>query len=105
MSMRSKSNTHAHPRYPLSRIFTSGVQSSAQPTHPTFLQTMKDGFAVGLGSSLASRAVDSFLGPRKVEIQQYNCSSIIEQYKKALHDVEEVDSKLKENYDKCMKTN
>ena len=38
------------------------------PSQPTFLNTVKEGLAMGLGSALASRAVDSFLGPRKVEI-------------------------------------
>jgi hypothetical protein len=47
--------------------FNTPAPQISQP-QGSFLQAIKDGFALGLGSQIASRAVDSFLGPRKVEV-------------------------------------
>jgi len=38
------------------------------PNKPSLLQTMKEGFGLGIGSSLGHRLVDSILGQRPVPI-------------------------------------
>ena len=39
------------------------------PERPSFLQTMKEGVALGLGSSLGHRLVGSIMGPATVQNQ------------------------------------
>ena len=52
---------------------------------PSFLQTMKEGVALGIGSSLGHRLVGAIMGPATIQ------NSIID--------------KKKEEYEQCMKDN
>jgi len=39
------------------------------PEKPSFLQTMKEGVALGVGSSLGHRIVNSFMGPPTIKVE------------------------------------
>ena len=39
------------------------------PQKPSFLQTMKEGVALGVGSSLGHRIVNSFMGPPTIKVE------------------------------------
>jgi hypothetical protein len=39
------------------------------PEKPSFLQTMKEGLALGVGSSLGHRIVNSFMGPPTIKVE------------------------------------
>jgi hypothetical protein len=56
------------------------------PQKPSFLQTMKEGVALGVGSSIGHRIVGSVMGAPQVQTSQ----------------VQTVDKK-KEEYEQCMK--
>jgi hypothetical protein len=53
------------------------------PQRPSFLQTMKEGVALGVGSSLGHRLVGAIMGPTMIQKAEQN----------------------KEEYDQCMKDN
>jgi hypothetical protein len=56
------------------------------PERPSFLQTMKEGVALGVGSSIGHRIVGAIMGPPQIQTSQ----------------VQTVDKK-KEEYEQCMK--
>jgi hypothetical protein len=56
------------------------------PQKPSFLQTMKEGVALGVGSSIGHRIVGAVMGPPIIQTSQ----------------VQTVDTK-KEEYEQCMK--
>lgn len=52
--------------------FNTPAPQPSIPQAGTFLQTIKEGFAAGVGVNIATRVIDSVLGPRKVEIVHTN---------------------------------
>ena len=45
------------------RIKEQGTPPAIIPQRPSFLQTMKEGVALGIGSSIGHRVVGAFMGP------------------------------------------
>jgi hypothetical protein len=74
------------------------------------MQTIKDGFATGIGFSLADRLVASFMGPRKVEVvhttqttNELNCNNINKEYNKLFEDGMSISEELKNKFEQCNK--
>ena len=66
------------------------VQPLAQPTvQSSFLSTMADGIALGAGSSMGHRAVDSLLGPRNATVLVPNdpCKPELDKYIACITDI------------------
>ena len=78
------------------------VVSSPPSRSMSFLSSIKDGFGLGVGSSLGDRLVQSVLGPRTIQVQTIrqesstNCDKIISQYSQG-------SSHLEQEYQECMK--
>jgi len=51
------------PRIPENRNLPAII-----PQRPSFLQTMKEGFALGVGSSIGHRIVGAVLGPSNIPV-------------------------------------
>lgn len=82
-------------------------QINKTPTYlpkPTLFDSVKQGFGFGLGSSIAHKTVDSFMGSfNKVNS---NCDSIKNEYNKCILDNKYDDSKniclkLEKEYEQC----
>ena len=77
-----------HPRHPLHNkknpgSFEKNPSWNTQPishglpnTNTSFSSIIKDGFALGIGSSLSNRLVDSIFGPRKIDIDVVPAESV-----------------------------
>lgn len=63
-----RSSTPARLSPPSRPISITAPAPMAIPAAPSFGQTIKEGFGVGIGVSIADRLVGSVLGPRKVEV-------------------------------------
>ena len=92
----SSSAVAPHPSY------APPVVSSPPSRSMSFLSSIKDGFGLGVGSSLGDRLVQSALGPRTIQVQTIrqesstNCDKIISQYSQG-------SSHLEQEYQECMK--
>jgi hypothetical protein len=106
---------------PSSELYNKNITPSYTSYQPNgFLQTMKEGFALGAGSSAGQLITYSVLGGPKVTVEhtyinqnnvtscvnttKNNCSDILLEYEKCKGDYncdfEKLD-KLKNDYDKC----
>ena len=75
------------------------VVSSPPSRSMSLLSSIKDGFGLGLGSSLGDRLIQSVLGPRTIQVGQEsstNCDKVISQYNKG-------NVSLEQEYQECMK--
>lgn len=93
----SSSAVAPHPSY------APPVVSSPPSRSMSFLSSIKEGFGLGVGSSLGDRLVQSVLGPRTIQVTQTigqesstNCDKIISQYCRG-------SSHLEQEYQECMK--
>ena len=92
--MSSKSRNHITPSLHSSPKITQSIPKSG-----SFIDTLKDGFAIGIGSNLAERAISSII-PRTVVHQHTSdpdCNEINRIYK------EHPSSTLEEAFNKCKK--
>ena len=89
----SSSAVAPHPSY------APPVVSSPPSRSMSLLSNIKDGFGLGVGSSLGDRLVQSVLGPRTIQVSQgssTNCDKVISQYSQgSVH--------LEQQYQECMK--
>jgi hypothetical protein len=83
-------------------------QTSPQTQQDGIVQTFKDslvgGFGAGIGMNIADRAISSIFGGRKVQIEHVDssCEDILNIYKKALSNGENIPQSLQEKYNKCI---
>jgi hypothetical protein len=102
----------------------SGFIPSSVSNVPSFMQTVKEGFALGIGSSIGNLITYNVLGPPKVNIEHTyvndnkdilpcniitkNCNEILLEYEKCKGDYncnfDKLD-KLKNDYENCKKLN
>jgi hypothetical protein len=75
---------------------------ASSPSSPSILSSIKDGFGIGLGASLADRLTGSIFGPRTIEVQHNNCDKIIDLYKTGLQN-NNITSTLEQDYQQCVK--
>jgi len=89
----SSSAVAPHPSY------APPIISSPPSRSMSFLSSIKEGFGLGVGSSLGDRLVQSVLGPRTIHVTQgssTNCDKVISQYNQgSVH--------LEQEYQECMK--
>jgi hypothetical protein len=108
ISSRSSNNSSSGSTYSKRHMSSSAVAphpSYAPPiiTSPpsrsmSFLSSIKEGFGLGVGSSIGDRLVQSVFGPRTIQVQTVstNCDKIISQYNQgSVH--------LEQEYQECMK--
>jgi hypothetical protein len=89
----SSSSVAPHPSY------SPPIISSPPSRSMSFLSSIKEGFGLGLGSSLGDRLVQSVLGPRTIQVTQgssTNCDKVISQYNQG-------NVSLEQEYQECMK--
>jgi hypothetical protein len=98
------SAVHAYPvdyrNYAIQRPVTPTPASS--PSSPSILSSIKDGFGIGMGVSLADRLTSSIFGPRTIEVQHNNCDKVIDLYKTGLQN-NNVTPSLEQDYQQCVK--
>ena len=71
---------------PLAIDYKKNLPASIVAQKPSFLQTMKEGVALGVGSSIGHRIVGSILGPATVVTQSVNKNDEYEQCMKDNND-------------------
>jgi hypothetical protein len=93
----SSSAIAPHPSY------APPVVSSPPSRSMSFLSSIKEGFGLGVGSSIGDRLVQSVLGPRTIQVIQTigqgsstNCDKVISQYSQG-------NVSLEQEYQECMK--
>jgi hypothetical protein len=112
---RSNSPTfNSHKSFPLYKPPTSlPVHKPLAPLPlykpPTLVDTIKQGFGFGLGSAVAHRAVDSFMGPKQIEAPRVftpciekKCDIIEKEFEKCNINLNCSDELVKE-YNQCLK--
>ena len=75
---------------------------TSSPSSTSILSSIKDGFGIGLGASLADRLTGSIFGPRTIEVQHNNCDKVIDTYKTGLQN-NNITPKLEQDYQQCVK--
>lgn len=79
---------------------------ASSPSSPSFLSSLKDGFGLGIGASIADRLTGSIFGPRTVNIQQIapidNCNNVINNYNTAVQN-NTVTESLQQDFNRCTK--
>lgn len=114
----SRSNSYSSKSYFPARSMSSAVHSfpstspvisptpASSPSSPSFLSSIKDGFGLGVGVSIADRLTGSIFGPRTVNVQQIapldNCNNIINNYKTAVQNNTVTDT-LQQEFNSCNK--
>jgi hypothetical protein len=102
-----------------STTFQGNFPSTTSPNNSSFLQTVKEGFGLGIGSSVGQLMTYSILGGPKVNVEHTysnnninpcintnnnNCSNILLELEKCKNDFncnfDKLD-KLKNDYEKC----
>jgi len=58
------------------------------PQRPSFLQTMKEGVALGIGSSIGHRVVGAFMGPSS-PIKEHVPSLMTREYEKCMEEYDD----------------
>jgi len=112
---RSNSPTfNSHKSFPLYKPPTSlPIHKPLTPLPlykpPTLVDTIKQGFGFGLGSAVAHRAVDSFMGPKQIEAPRVftpciekKCDIIEKEFEKCNINLNCSDELVKE-YNQCLK--
>ena len=117
-------NKHSYRNYststPISSQYNKNISPSYTSKSPGFLQTMKDGFALGIGSSVGQLITNNILGGPKVNVEHtyvndnvnktnpyittQNCSEILLEYEKCKGDYNcnfDKLNELKNNYENC----
>ena len=93
------------PRVPPQRSRRE-IQPTPQPLKtPTIMDTVKEGFAFGVGASIASNVVKSVTGlfsSNEVKCENTKCSTLLERYEQCLK-VTESCFDYKMDYEKCLK--
>jgi len=72
---------------------------------PTIMDTVKEGFAFGVGASVASQVVKSVTGifsSNEVKCENTKCSTLLERYEQCLK-LNESCTDYKIDYEKCLK--
>ena len=93
---------------PIPKYHQASQQPLMQPSQGGLLQSFKDslvgGFGAGIGMNVADRAISSIFGGRKVQIEHVDssCEDILNIYKKALSNGENIPQSLQEKYNKCI---
>jgi hypothetical protein len=86
--------------YPVNSAMSNPITPVS--SSPSVLSSIKDGFGMGLGASLADRAISSIFGPRTIEVQHNNCDKIIDLYKTGLQN-NNITESLEQDYQQCVK--
>lgn len=94
-SYSSSKSTVSKPNLPVP--YTPAPPPMAyQPAAPSFGQVVKEGFGLGVGQSIAHRAVSAVLGPPSISMTQQQSPSIPETKKNCLSE--------RDTFETCMKT-
>lgn len=104
-SMSSSVHTFSSPK-----ISPTPASSPSSPSlmSSSFLSNIKDGFAIGLGSSLADRLTNTIFGPRTINVQQIapintdNCNDVMNNYNAAVQN-NTVTESLQQDFNNCAK--
>jgi hypothetical protein len=78
---RRESSPSLHEKKIMPRIPEHKNLPAIIPQRPSFLQTMKEGIALGVGSSIGHRIVGAVLGPSHIPVVVKN-----EEYEKCIKD-------------------
>ena len=92
------------------KISPTPASSPSSPSlmSSSFLSNIKDGFAIGLGSSLSDRLTNSIFGPRTINVQQIapinteTCNNVMNNYKTAVQN-NTVTESLQQDFNNCAK--
>ena len=90
-SLSSSPNLHPTP---------SSSPSSPSLNSSSILSSIKDGFGLGVGSSVANRLVDSVFGPRQITVN--NCDVTIKTYNEYIK-TGTVPTNIEQQYNECIK--
>jgi len=78
------------------RSISRKVEKRPEPNKPKMLNTVKEGFAFGIGSSIANNMVSRLFNSSKTD-----CSVILEEYKQCINNYKNDCEKLLIEYEKC----
>jgi hypothetical protein len=102
---RSYSSAVHAPSYrsPVISPTPSSSPSSPSLSSSSFLSSVKDGFGLGIGSTIASRVTDNIFGPRQVNVVTNNCEVTIHSYNEHIKNNNTIPSNIEQQYNECIK--
>jgi hypothetical protein len=96
------SAVHSMPVDYRNYTMTTPNTPASSPSSPSFLNSIKEGFGLGMGASIADRLTSNIFGPRTIEVQHNNCDKVIDLYKTGLQN-NNVTPSLEQDYQQCVK--